>query len=677
MSKPLPDYVEVEEDALPDYVEVEEAAPTAEAAPAEPPAPPSTLDRLKDPKEWLQGLDRAAVNMIEAVPGAGFVAPVLNAAVDEINPFTPSMDFKDRVKQRKAEWNAKVQPELAAAASVPVIAAAGPTRMLADAGINALQVARNMDVQGKDFTNPDDLVDGAQTTALMTVAPAAAGEAWRSATKFADDAQPFIDFLKKGANRAASNAVGLTKAQLNNLPTNAPDTVGKTLNEATVVRGDIPMENGFTRSEVEPLLVAGDTAETIAPKLKIAKTAEGAKMGEVLETADSVTGGSGKEIRAQVAHRKALDAQERVKERLRNDALKARVGANASMGRARLEAMQDAARRNAEDVLKSTEPPGTVIGPDGLPKPAAPAPTISPDEAAEAAAEKFGGPKVDRPETFAAAGPEGEKVLKKAYLDENVQELPPADPRAFTKNLGFDAHQFIDRAEKELMPRLEDPALAPLKEKMDRLLRRYRRHAERGMSYSDANRMKSTLQSTIRKFQDAKSDQKALLALQGMIGESVDDQLSKIVSEDDFRKFVTASSKYGDFANAAKANNQLIRKEAGNMPTGLVEIVSAGPGAAVGAGVAQALGLPPSVGAAAGAVAAPFTTHAARVRGPSTTAASLRGAARYLEKLPSDSRTGEEIGKSMQIDKIVRALGPERAASFIEWLKSQGPGEGE
>lgn len=637
------------------YEVIEEGAPApapVAAAPAPAPKAPGMGERV------LQALDRAAVNTLEGPTfGAmGAAAPYINAAVDEINPFAPSMDFKDRVKQRRAEWNSKVDPMLAGAASMPVGGALRKIGLAAGTALNAAMVARNKDVEGKDIFNPDEAVDGAQTTALMSLAPPVAGEAWRTVSKYADDAAPFVELLRKGGNRAASSAVGMTKAQLNNLPVDAPDTIGGVLN-------------------AKKLLESGDTAETIAPKLKEAKTAVGGEMGGVLRSADEASGGSGAAVREVVENRRALDAQERVKDALRRKALEKRIGATASMGRARLEAMQNTAREGAETAARNQEEAGTVIGPDGLRMDvgAAPPPP-SPDVAAKAAAEKFGGPKVDRPETFAAAGKEGEKVLKDAYTKEATQStLPPVNPREFSQGVGFDAHKFIDRAEADLMPALSDPALAGLKKQAETLLKAYRKRAERGMSFSEANKMKSVLQGTIRKFQDAPVDKRFKLDLQRVLDDAIEEQLSSVVGPDRLKEYVRAKSEYGALANASKANNQLIRKEAGNMNIGLVEgMLGGGPGAAIGAAIGNLADMP-AAGAAIGAMAGPPAVRALRTRGPAATARSLTRAADFVEMLPKDNRSGAEIGQAAHLPEIVRALGPERAERFIEWLRSQSP----
>lgn len=760
-------------------------------APQAPPEEPGFFERIPE------SLDRAAVNMLEGVTfgGAGAVAPYVNAAIDEINPFTESKDFRDRVKERKAQWDSKVDPVLSAAASLPMSGPLKGVGLAGDLALNGLMSLRNQELQGKDLSDPDNLVDAGQSTAVMSLAPPVVGELGRTVMKSLEPLKPLAGVVRKGANRMASRAVGLTKAQLNNLPIDAPDTMGAKLNE-------------------KGILSIGDTAESIAPKIAAEKATAGEAMGDVLRTADAQTGGSGAEIRAVTGNRQAMDAQERVKDALRRKALEARIGANASMGRSRLEALEAAAKQKqdvlsnnqltqvqdlvsgiSDDVARATEKRGDVktaventllfdagklderqlaqadearsfadavrkamseterqsLAPEGslgylaakeldvrsripgmvpdripdtsavVPPPDAlgetvtlaslppqarpeaagrfadefakanvPVPSlvdevasragalpdrVPSDLAAREVAEKFGGPVADRPETFAAAG-EGSKTLLKSYTDDATKStMPPVDPRSFSEGLGFDAHKFVDRARQELLPALSDPALSGLKAKTERLLAAYEKRANQGMSFSEGNKMKSVLQSTIRKFQDAKADQKVKLDLQRMIDDALEDQLQSVVGSDKFRQFVKAKGDYGVFANAGKANNQLIRKEAGNMPVGLVELMSGGAGAGTGALIGNMVGGGPA-GAALGAVAGPLAARGIRTHGPAAAAASLNGVARYLE---APGQLGTALkglgGGQITTEAVVRALGPEKANQFFEWLKSQGPGE--
>ncbi len=733
-------------------------------APAAKPESRFSLGKLADAAE------RAATNTLEGVTfgGAGAVVPYINAAVDELNPFSESKDFGDRVAEQRQQYNSKLDPVATAAATVAPSMLLGPVGLAADGALNTLMSARESDRQGKSLIDPNNAVDTAGTAALMTALPPAAGQAARSAGHTVDALKNagFAKWLRETANSMASRAVGLNKSQLNQLPIDAPQTIGQVLND-------------------KKIFSEGSKATDFTEPLRAAKREAGESMGDVLRTADSVTGGSGADIRAVSGSRKAADAHEMVKNRLLQDALASRIGSRVSQGRAGMEAatrtageanqtlnrnhltevldlvgsaqddasraaglrsdvaaatkndllfdagkveqrqlaQADAARNTvgeAEDFAKARMSPvaptvraraelapnrvpdvdAIAPAPDALgsPTPLSAIPARARPEAAEAlassiAAEKVPVPEVAdlararapgapdvptprepnipavdlaRPETFAAAG-DRSKDLQRIHTDEVTQSVArePADPRSFSEGLGFNAHQFVDRAEREILPALADPALAGLKAKTERLLSAYRNRANSGMSFSEGNKMKSVLQSTIRKFQDAKADQSVKLDLQRIIDDALEEQLASVVGDDAFRQFVKGKADYGALANASKANNQLIRKEAGNMPLGLMETVGTG---AIGSMLGNTIGaLPGAVGTAVG-LAAPHAIRQTRVRGPATAARMLDRTARFIEDVAANAPTGDAAAGLSPA--LVKALGPDRIDQFKEWLNS-------
>lgn len=642
-------WVDVPEDTV---APVAEKAPVAAKAPVQDqfktkppvsaistPGETGLMDRLKDPSQWVDAGDRALTNFLEGstMGVAGAVQPYVNAAVDEINPFTESATMPERIEANRKAWNAKLDPALTAAASVVPSIALGPASLASNAASNLMMNSREQDRVNKDLFDGDNAVDNTQATALMTLAPPALGEFGRTGgvTLNALKNTNFANWIKQSANSMAGRSVGLNKSVLNNLPLDAPQTIGQVLNDKK-----IPMW--------------GDDAASLLPKLKEELSASGAEMGDVLRTADTATGGTGRDIRAQVAARRAAveDAQLAKK----NDLL-FQAGKHDEMSKSHIGQIQDLMGETADDVNRTADGLGTEI------------------EVEQKFRRKFAeeiknrsGQAPDRvPEDVTGlAAVDPKKRIKAA--DVAADEAVPLDPREMTKELGFDAHSFVDRAEKELLPALSDPALSGLKVKTEKLLKLYRDRAEKGMSFSEGNKMKSVLASTIRKFQDAKADQKVKLDLQRMIDDALEEQLAPVVGTDRFKNYVKAKSDYGALKESTKADSGLIRKEAGNMPFGLMETAGGG---AIGNLIGNLAGQG-TLGAVLGA-AAPMAVKRGRTHGPAAAAATLRG----LSDLMQSGAAQGPIEDMAKTRAAVRGLGPERVQAFIEWLESKRKPEDE
>lgn len=214
-----------------------------------------------------------------------------------------------------------------------------------------------------------------------------------------------------------------------------------------------------------------------------------------------------------------------------------------------------------------------------------------------------------------------------------------------TGGKGFDLKDFVGKAREELAPILSndpavfDPALADLKGPLKKLLDRYEEKATAGVSFAEANAMKSTLQKRIANFRKGGKIDAAGLRndVQRLLDDSIEGQMAPVVG-DDFKNYVQAKADYGSLAEARKGMRKADARLAGNNPLGLSEMMMGAGGGVTAA--SQAAGQKDAdwkdvawaglKGAAGGALA----TRLARGRGISTLAAQFGGMDRFIQAFP-------------------------------------------
>lgn len=101
--------------------------------------------------------------------------------------------------------------------------------------------------------------------------------------------QTFGEWLLEKAGNRAAKAAGFIQKDLNKLPEGAGQDIGRTL-----------LDKGLVKF--------GRTAEELAPGFKASKSASGRDIGDIMSQADAASGGTGREVRAQVAARAQADA---------------------------------------------------------------------------------------------------------------------------------------------------------------------------------------------------------------------------------------------------------------------------------------------------------------------------------------------------------------------------------
>lgn len=394
--------------------------------------------------------------------------------------------------------------------------------------------------------------------------------------------------LRRVAARRATSAAGFIQKDLNDLPAGSAERIGSEL-----LRRD-----GVIRF--------GRTAEELRPGILDAQKTAGREVGEIHKAADELSGGSGAEVRRAVGERrladKNLQAAQGEAEAMYVDSAQTRAAEDMATRRAFADAER---RRLVSDSLVTGQDRQALAG----------------DIADTEAVRLFG--ERGTSEAFQGAGRLPSDLVR--------ERIMPADPRVLTEGLGFDAHGFADTVERRLIPELDDPILKPLKGQIQSLLEAYRVKAARGLSHAEANAWKTTIQKTIRKFQDAPISQEAKIKLQGILDDEIEQSIGAKLGQDVIPKYRDAKAAYGALKEAGKANRSAVARDAGNNKVGWTELMAMGLGGSAGAHGGSASTL---MGGASMALGAHLLKH----RGASAAAVSANwlggGLAAIIENSP-------------------------------------------
>lgn len=541
----------------------------------------------------------------------------------------------------------------------------------------------NSDV-AKYFSQGADAVGDAVSSAAKPV-----GEALESAVRWPGEV------LDRFAGRRATKAAGLIQKDLNKLPPEAADDIGRELLDRDLIR-------------------PGRTAEELRPGIEAARKEVGSEINTTLRAADDVSGGSGSQVRKVVRDRRQVDenlrAAEREAEAMYTDAAQSKAASDMAKRQARETALQrdalfeagkyeeQTARHQDEvqDFLASlrseAERTADGMGPaveqeqkllrkymslaearqGDAPNRAGAAPAlaaVAPKERAKAAAQMAS--EASEAEFGRRGTSEAYKQAGQIPVDVKLGRIPPVDPMSFAKGVGFDGGAFVEGVERRLMPELSDPILAPLKKQITTLLAGYRAKAANGISHAEANAWKTNVQKTIAKFQDAPVSQEAKIRLQGILDDEIERSIGSKLGPSALEGYQGAKRSYGLLKEANKGAKAAQKRDTGNRTFGMTELLLMGSGAGAGGSMGAALGgaAGGGLGAALGGPLFALGGNLARTRGSSAAAWGARGlATAYLDVVNKAPQLLGEFGAA-----IARQEGPEAQLGMTQALVMTNP----
>jgi len=410
--------------------------------------------------------------------------------------------------------------------------------------------------------------------------------------------EKLADFLQRFANRRAVKAVGFRKPELNALEEGADQRVGQVLLDKDLIR---PWRD----------------AEDHVPVLGEARKDLGGKIGESLSEADVATGGSVREIKSQVADRRLGD----------QNLLEAQKEAEGML--------EDSFESKLAQDIQSEMPPTDYARPKDMERMAS-----------------------EATETYQERLPYVQTQVRDIAREGKLQATPG---RELVKGLGFDGHSFVDAVENRVLPHLEadkgtfGELIPPLK----KMIEGYRQMADEGMSFSQASEVKGNLHSMINKFFDAKPNQKAKVAIQGILDDEIQRQMGHAIGPEKLSKYAKLKSDDAAVIAAHRAAKNATRGSIGNNPITPMDAVAAAGAAASGNGAALAKGM--------GAMGA---THLLSTRGSSAAAVGASDLARWLR--------GANVAKPEVQKQITEAMGPKYGPLLVgAAIRASNGGAGE
>lgn len=142
----------------------------------------------------------------------------------------------------------------------------------------------------------------------------------------------------------------------------------------------------------------------------------------------------------------------------------------------------------------------------------------------------------------------------------------------------FDLAPVLKRGDEMLQEIALDPALRKEARELDRLLKGYAKLSEDGVGFAQANKLKSNLQKTVKKWVDSDAKLESAKKMQGFLDDEIESQLGAATSKlDDFKE---AKRLYGNLSEAAKWGR---RSQAANLGNRFFSITDQGLGGLAGA----------------------------------------------------------------------------------------------
>lgn len=483
------------------------------------------------------------------------------------------------------------------------------------------------------------------TGAALGAAGGALGEGVATGVKAAAPyVAPYIDPIteKLGA------AMGWTKEAMEEFARN------RVLKAMGYIKSDLgKLQEGRAGEIANDLLAEGvnknfRNARGQQPGLEAMRKKYGEEIETILSNADAKTGGTGGEVRAQVAGRKAEDAalreadaeatgmyrqsaetavaEELAKRQQWREATKAQLMPLVEQASARRGLAPFDAGPLTADIKGIARLGATTKAGEGAAAMSRQSKALD-DLVARLEQEQFGGFNYDSvPSVANIATPKGRSAAIGGFVNRaEAGAIPAPEAGQFTEGLGFDGNSAAGRL-RSLLPHFDIPGYEGQFSKLEQLIGTFSRKAESGMSFSEANGMKSALQDTISNFADVPAAKKVVAEAQNALKREIDDQIAAKVGSSERDAFQVARRKYGSAASTLDANAKAIDRDAGNRLVSLSDYLAA----LAGGGMSSSTGsMTPLLMTTAGSVAHKLV----RQRGSSVAANLAKGAANRLDSV--------------------------------------------
>lgn len=315
-----------------------------------------------------------------------------------------------------------------------------------------------------------------------------------------------------------------------------------------------------------------DILDVVGPE----RAAEGARIGEVLDSIDAASGGTGPQLRAAAKKQAAVAEAEAAAQR---DSVRA--------------ALDEELQRASDRAASGLKPKG---------------------ENAEEMARILALTNGKKGDALAAAVRKQRAALDE--LADGAVVVPDTTPVG-----GFDLRTAVQTVRQNVLPELDDPIFAPQMRSLEKLLTRYEAKAAQGVSFREANRFKSNIDKTISKFKDTPVSQEWKKKLRGVLDDEIEAQIRQVGGDDALVRFTTAKQRYGRLSEISKSANKAVDAMLGNRQVSLTDYIAGVGGAAAGLAAGSII---PVIGGPAVAIA----NKIARARGASAVAIKLNDALR-------------------------------------------------